>query len=488
MTKLKSDYLRKFIEYEHDLKLFGMKVQDVHFWHLIRNDVFFEITRQVFLLGDSNNEKLSKRNKVISLLKSLSSIIIHQPLLFLKQKDILVINHPRRVRGGDYFECIYTDPIISDIEISHYVFEYAENFTHKRPVLTSHLKYMDLITLLVALKKKFTLQKGRLSKNEEGNLRMLFSQLSVKFNISLEVDFWLTRVKNLVFEFELKSRYINFMLKRIQPRLILEVVHYHPDTMLINHLAKLQNIPTVELQHGTIDKTTLPYFLPENSMSSYLPDELWVFGQFWKDVTSFPLDDHQIKVVGFPYIERTFQDHKVLQSNSEKTTILFLAQWTIGGELSKLASDLSLRLDPQKFEIIYKLHPVEFSNWTDTYPELVKSDIKVVDDRDHDLYYYFTIADIQVGVYSTSIYEGLRFGLKTYIYKIFGYEQMIDLITEKAVKAFANLEELIPWLEGNDGDLDYEYYWSKNARANILTELSRHTHHDNNMFINESAE
>lgn len=488
MTKLKSDYLREFLEYEHDLKLFEMKIQDVHFWHLIRNDVFFEITRQVFLLGHSNHEKFSKRIKVINILKSIFSTLLHQPLLFLKQKDILVINHPRRVKSGDYFECIYTDPILSGLAISHYVFEYSENFRHKTPVLTSHLKYMDLINLLAALEKKIALRKSKLSSTDHGNLRKLFSQLSARFKISLDIDFWLARVKNLVFEFELKSRYINFMLKRIQPRLILEVVHYHPDTMLINHLAKLHNIPTIELQHGTIDKTTVPYFLPENSMSSYLPDELWVFGQFWKDVTSFPLDDHQIRVVGFPYIERTFQDHKVSPSNSGKTTILFLSQWTIGGDLSKFASALSSRLDLQKFEIIYKLHPAEFSNWRDTYPELVESDIKVVDDRDHDLYYYFALADIQIGVYSTSIYEGLRFGLKTYIYKIFGYEQMIDLLTEKAVKAFANLEELIPMLDENKGVINYEYYWRKNARGSILAELSRHTSYDNNLLLNESTE
>jgi hypothetical protein len=488
MTKLKSDYLREFLEYEHDLKLFEMKIQDVHFWHLIRNDVFFEITRQVFLLGHSNHEKFSKRIKVINILKSIFSTLLHQPLLFLKQKDILVINHPRRVKSGDYFECIYTDPILSDVEISHYVFEYAENFKHKTPVLTSHLKYMDIVNLLVGINKKFALRKKKLSSIEKEKLCSLFSQLSARFKISLDVDDWLARATNIIVEFELKSRYINFMLKKIQPRLILEVVHYHPDTMLINHLAKLQNIPIVELQHGTIDKTTLPYFLPENSMSSYLPDELWVFGQFWKDVTSFPLDDHKIKVLGFPFIERTFQDQRVSKSNSEKTTILFLSQWTIGGELSKFASDLSLRLDSQSFEIIYKLHPAEFSNWNDTYPELVKSDIKVVDDRDHNLYYYFALADIQIGVYSTSIYEGLRFGLKTYIYRIFGYEQMIDLITEKAVKAFTNLEELIPWLDENEGDIDYEYYWGKNAKGNILAEISRHTHHDNNILINESAE
>jgi hypothetical protein len=477
MTKLKSDYLREFIEYEHDLKLFEMKIQDVHFWHLIRNDIFYEITRQVYLLGGSNQKGLSKQKKLKRIMKSIFSTILHQPLLFLQQKDILIINHPRRVRRGDYFECIYTDPLLSDFELSNYVIEYPDNFAHKQPVLTNHLKYMDLVTLLVTLNKNFTFRKRKLSAAEDRNLRRLFYQLSDRFKVSLEVDIWLTKVANLVFDFELKTKYFNYILKRIKPRLILEVVHYHPDTMLLNHLAKLRNIPTIELQHGTIDKTTAPYFLPDNSMSSYLPDELWVFGQFWKDVTPFPLEDDQIKVVGFPYIERTFQNLMDSQANVEKTIILFLSQWTIGDELSKLAAALSYRLDSQKFEIIYKLHPAEFSNWTQTYPDLLTHDIKVVDDRDHDLYYYFSRADVQIGVYSTSIYEGLRFGLRTYIYKIFGYEQMVDLVTAKAVKAFASIDELIPWLGEKEADIDYQYYWKKNARVNILTEVSRHIHH-----------
>jgi hypothetical protein len=105
--------------------------------------------------------------------------------------------------------------------------------------------------------------------------------------------------------------------------------------------AKLLNIPVIELQHGTMGKYHIAYNFAEKGEYDFFPDYVFVWGQYWKDTTRFPIPDERVIVTGFPYFEERINELKKKENLSQKKVILFISQWTIDEELSKIAVDLS---------------------------------------------------------------------------------------------------------------------------------------------------
>lgn len=242
--------------------------------------------------------------------------------------------------------------------------------------------------------------------------------------------------------------------------------------MLINEIAHSKNIPTIELQHGAISSWHCAYRYNTSQNIKQLPDKYLLFGDYWKKFIQWPIDERNIVSVGFPYFE-----HNVKKIDSNKNeeyfTILFLSQRTIGEKLGEYAYACYCHLDQEKYRIIYKLHPSEYGDWKERYPFFSKCDkMLVVDNGEKDLYEYFAESHMQVGVYSTSIYEGIGFGLPTCIYYIEGSYTMQTLCEAgKAglVKTPDDLERYILQMENQKVDIDF--FWKKNASENLLKEI-----------------
>lgn len=175
-----------------------------------------------------------------------------------------------------------------------------------------------------------------------------------------------------------------------------------------------KKIPTIELQHGVMSGS-IAYNYPKKSDVKQFPDYIFVFSDYWKKCAEFPIDDKNIKVVGYPYLEEKEKQYNKIfteKRGRNKKVVLFLSQWTIGNELSKMAVEFSEICD-EEYEIIFKLHPGEYENWKRNYPWLEKEDkIKVIDSLKHNIYEYFAMSDYQVGVSSTAIYEDWNLGWK----------------------------------------------------------------------------
>jgi hypothetical protein len=111
-------------------------------------------------------------------------------------------------------------------------------------------------------------------------------------------------------------------------------------------------------------------------------------------------------------------------------------------------SDLAARVDPARFHIVYKLHPSEMSGWQRRYPWLAATKITVQDSPTDDIYTELARAHVQVGVYSTALFEGLAFGLPTAIMALPGHEDMSALIEWGLAELVEDAQELAAYLEG----------------------------------------
>ena len=83
------------------------------------------------------------------------------------------------------------------------------------------------------------------------------------------------------------------------------------------------------------------------------------------------------------------------------------------------------------------------------------------------LYELYPEVDYQIGVFSTAIYEGLGYGIKTFIYKINGWKNVYSLNQNQGVKFIKDYQELIEIINKNlIKKPDQESYFSSNVLEN----------------------
>jgi len=79
-----------------------------------------------------------------------------------------------------------------------------------------------------------------------------------------------------------------------------------------------------------------------------------------------------------------------------------------------------------------------------------------------------------VGVYSTAIYEGLVFGLRTFIAELPGWESMADLIDGGYATKVADAVGLAKSLKSaGEKKIDVDYFFKKGALENQKRAIER---------------
>ena len=396
-----------------------------------------------------------------------------------KGVELCIFNHERRVEENGYYECVYTERIAEHYP-SCVVLERPYGYRHMRPVKTKNLVYYDGIEVFSYLRAAIAekLNTGQFQKAQRffrAALKKPIEELEDILGMKIDEEEFARIFTHIYLIYRYRKNGLKRMIKRISPRAILEVVSYNVDCMIVNETAKEMCIPTIELQHGTMGEGHIAYNYNLGEKIPQFPDKIFLFSEYWRNCTHLPLETKDAPAVGFPYFENKVKNYLVLKQkrNSGNLTILFVSQWIIGKELSDLAVALYNKIQGEKIRIIYKLHPGEYADWRENYPSLAATGIEVVDSLKHNIYEYFAISDIQVGVFSTAIYEGLGFGLRTYIYQTYYAENIQKLCDLGYAKPVRDAEELFEQITKGDekGEEAAEQFWEKNALENIYREL-----------------
>lgn len=470
--------LLKFLEIEKKYDLYTKTVEGENFWVYSRFTLWRdEIRKEEF--GLSKGESSKKEKNIKQTVCNIAGILKNSIFKSTSKKrnvDLLVLNHERRIQNKGYYICKYTEEI-SDAVKNSVAMERPYSGRHYQPVRTRNLVYNDRYVVLSNLyaymhRSLKTPYYKRICAQIEEIIKEPLKELMTFYHIELDMEHIVKNMAHRHIVMKKKKKYYTAFLDKINPKAIIEVVSYSTDHMLINEIAHSKNIPTIELQHGAISSWHCAYRYNTSQNIKQLPDKYLLFGDYWKKFIQWPIDERNIVSVGFPYFE-----HNVKKIDSNKNeeyfTILFLSQRTIGEKLGEYAYACYCHLDQEKYRIIYKLHPSEYGDWKERYPFFSKCDkMLVVDNGEKDLYEYFAESHMQVGVYSTSIYEGIGFGLPTCIYYIEGSYAMQTLCEAgKAglVKTPDDLERYILQMENQKVDIDF--FWKKNASENLLKEI-----------------
>jgi len=462
----------KILRLENEYRLNSINIDGFHVWTYMR-----------FLIWESlHYKRIKTKKKIWNIIKNgISDVALILRILFggkyecCLNRSLLFVCQGRRVLDGDVYESTTTDELAiafpNSITLEH---PYKQRY-HFLPTKTKAIVYSDKIIL------KAYIYSQLIKYFHRKRYKLIYRQIKELFEIPInelfvhsksDVNRWLDRMTCRYFVY--LSRYKNYehLLKKISPNLIVEDVHYSIDNMIINELAKKMHIPTIELQHGIIGEGHIAYNYSLDESIPQFPDMIMLFSDYWKETATYPIENDKLIPVGFPYFERQVNEYK---KNSydlfvRAKTVVFLSQPNgVTKGLDVIAVNTHNRLNEHDWKVIFKLHPSEYDGWQMVYPMLVNTDIEVIDSQQKSLYEIFSISKALVGVCSTSIYEGIGFGLAAFIYDMPGSERMDDICEREFATKVSDSENLCEYLLNmNDNyEVKSEELWKSNALENM---------------------
>ncbi len=464
-----------FLNIESKYDLYHKEVEGIQCWQYFRFN-FWNYTicaQQHGLLMPGAKQTFLHR--LYCFFKNCIYILMHNELRRLQKGDICFISHARRINNNGVYECVYTEKLSEYYMPDSVVLEKPFQMMHFHPVKTQKLYYTDFIILKGLIYYQFHCKlNSRHFRKVKKKVHAIFAgpiaEIAKVYHVNINAGTAERELVKMVLECQYLKLNYQKLLEAIHPKVVVETVSYSTQCMLINELCKKMNIPTIELQHGTMhaDHAAYQYALNCGEIAQF-PNMLLTFSEYWRHCIHVPIPDDRIKAVGFPYFEQKEAQYSHIKK-SQKKTILFISQGTIGKELSQLAVALYEILDEEKYQIIYKLHPAEYAGWRKRYPWLRQDGIEIVDSLLYNLYEYFARSDMQVGVYSTAVYEGLGFGLKTFIYQIGHANTMVELCEQGYAVFVRSAEELADLItsESANEKVRTEEFWKRNALENMI--------------------
>ena len=455
-----------FRSFELQQSLFDIRINDVPIWERIRFKIWREIKQQ-HGTGQAHTSVDKTLQDYVTGGLLFAKNLVHRNPFFAEESDIAFFGHQRRKKEADGFWWdIYCDPIHNECEYEHVHFESDYLLNHLTPAKTEDLRYLDLITYGNTIQKLLGINDVSIPESDRHHLRELEAEFSREFNADIDL---VARVEQKLAHRKRTLPLYRRLLNKVSPNLVVVVVGYGSEN-LIEACGEL-DIPVTELQHGVIYEDHFGYSYPGSRTKETFPDYLLVWGEFWKDAIETPLSDDRVIPVGYPYLEQTKQQYENVEPDNQ---ILFISQGTIGAELSQFALEVAQHPDID-YEVRYKLHPGEYDRWESEYPWLVNAEapITIIDGSEPPLYELFAESNVQIGVGSTAVYEGLLFGLETYVYDCEGSTVLQPLIYEGSAELISTTDELVDSLGSGASAFNKEYYFEQHATQTMCQVLSR---------------
>jgi hypothetical protein len=221
-------------------------------------------------------------------------------------------------------------------------------------------------------------------------------------------------------------------------------------------------VPVVELQHGIVDPYNYGYSYPGRVSKATFPDYLFTFGEFWGEQAALPIPDDHVRPVGYPHLERSVEQHADLEPRDR---VVVVSTGEVGHRLSRLA--VALAGAPNcDCPVVFKPHPGEADRWREEYPWLVDAPVDVIGEDGPSLHRLFAQSSAQVGVYSTALYEGVRFGLETYLVDVPWMPSPTGLADHEAVVTVDSADDLVASL-GTATAVDASAFFAPDPLANV---------------------
>jgi len=450
---------------EAELDLFDWTIDGIHIWEYIR----FKYYRRVLMeSGLFDQPHTNVENVLANYARGMylwgRNLAIENPY-FDDQHDVVTLNNSRRKLGDDdTWWDIHFDPLYETGELDYLHLERPYLNEHRTPARTGNISYLDFIEYTAHICRALGLVEANLTDKDESIIAELRDRADRRFGASVDMESYIrTRIQD---EKATKPLY-DRLLRRLDPKVVLLICSYGKETEIKS--CKQNGIPVVELQHGGFTPDHMGFSFPGDRTKSLFPDYLFLFGERWRENVEFAIPDDHVVTVGFPYLE---DEVKKYQHLDKRDQIIIISQGPKGEHLSKFAIDVATD-DRVDYDVVYKLHPGEYDRWKSEYPWLDDTEITVLDDDSVPLYRLLSESKVQVGVNSTVIYEGLNFGLDTYLLQAPGVAPMEWIADMDCVSVVDSADQFANGFDPDHYDIDTHQFFEPNAKENMVDAIER---------------
>lgn len=447
------DASRYVMDLEQEYRLFEQKLGGVYFWKLIR----FSLARRIEIkrgsLESSKNLDIEK-----PVLKQVMRFFRSFDHCYKKPKAILY-EHSRKVKYRNSFIDPYSWRVTQTLENAQIDFCLLENDMYyqcdswdpRRWFLYSgHLKRVQF--------KRLERLPGEISQLICALEQKILSDLGQQIDMASLV---LTSVNN----FKKNYAYFSNTLRNKSPEVLFVVCGYGKEGIV--QAAKDAGIYTVELQHGTIYSLHMGYSYPGWENIPYFCDSIALYSDAWLE--TIPLRGVDIRVLGYAPAKNAVAS----ESNEEKgIDILFISQWVYSEKILQFA-DKAAQMMPNK-TVVCKLHP---SDTVDADAARRYPHIKI--EKTGLLEQYLRAAEYAVTVFSTGIFEGLRYGCRPILLNMYGIQYMRDFIDVTGAPVVSEPTELVDFISNHDSaslyrNLNYKY-WFEDFNESVILEYIKNS-------------
>lgn len=264
---------------------------------------------------------------------------------------------------------------------------------------------IEELNVLLGLRKKIIDLKPQFSESDFENVTIAIEKFAIQFFV------WNRILKNSA----IKKAFFD--------------EHYHREGFL--YALKINDVEAIELQHGLISFKDIFYVFPKNILpvkeKALFPDKILLFGEYWKVVLlkGFEFTESQIEVIGdFNSYANNLIEEII---DEEKRSVILITSQTlikeyIWGQTLKMAYEI--QKSNLNYVIWYKPHPIEYSDLS--YYEIPEELRGLLSIKKQNLEQLLKHALCQVSVYSTSLIDGIRFGVPSYSWDFTPAKDYVD--------------------------------------------------------------
>lgn len=432
---------REFADMERELKLFEKQIHGLKVWERIRHQIVRDIRLKKGIHENLNSDAQNRVEIFKKTSHMLKNVISKNPFLS-NPSDLLFVGRGRRkMINGEYWDT-RCDPLIEAADRSTLMLEElnSDTLTHHSPARTQNLRYLDLLRYGGAIPRRLGLVGADLAKDDSKWISKVESAILEKFGCKVDVS---SKVKFQLKQSKILKPQYRYLLSKIDPSVLMLV--NHNDFPLVR-AAQEEGVKTAEIQHSMISKNHMAYSFEHaaDDLETF-PDYFLSWGEEWSNEINLPFEKSNVVPIGNAYLET----RKNGVEREPKDQIIVVSQWSLCEELSELAIKLEGLTDSK---VVYKLHPREVKDWRERYQNLTHSDVEVETGSHRTLYELFSESKAQVGVYSGALYEGLAFGLQTFIADLPGSEMAEGVSKFSTVKKVSGAEEIPELLGRQDSE------------------------------------
>lgn len=425
----------QFLDWELRVEAFDFLEDGIPLWEYLRVPVFLRL-QQVCGFMTSSLSSFPKRLFQLSFWKNLASAATSANPYLAPARPLLCVSIARRIWYRGVWQDPYFEPFLDKLNGTYVYLERPEGGQQVQPAKRPRVYRTDWLALAAAGARRGG---WCVSKRTGQWLQFLEEELARELGYSLPV----VRLGQQYLAARRCLRWLyERLLKRLRPRVCI-IVAINPAERALVEICRDLDIVTAELQHGMIGPYDLTYTTPPGIAQRTFPDYLLTFGPFWRHQMQLPVPRTKSIDVGFPLFQEIVEnwEHTVRQPR-----VLVLAQPGYAEALGAWAIRLARAATPP-YRVAFRPHPAEALS-PELSQQLQKHGVEVLDGTSS-LYNSLASSIIQVGVFSTALYEGLAFGLKTYVAPLPGYQYMRPLLQRGWVRLLEDerqaFEENVAW-------------------------------------------